>query len=336
VTGRKSLSAALTLSLCLAAAPGFADDPPPASAAERADALFQEGKRLFEARSFAEACGRFAQSDALDPSVSALGLLAGCHEQQGRLATAWKEYLETAKRADATSDSRGSFARERAAALEPRLPRLTISVTRPAPGTEVLRNNARVPSEELGVEVPVDPGGYEVAARAPDRQAFHTTVALQEGARTVVAVPELTPLSVSAAPPAVARRAVLPPPPEAGNPRLVPALIAGGLGLAGIGISIGFGVAASTQNAASKELNSSCAESGVGCDVGKNLRNEAFRAATISTVSFGVGVAGVGIGAVLLLLPRSKARVERPEAAGVRAIPLVGPQSAGAALIGRF
>src|SRR5262245_9529459 len=101
--GRRSLSVALTLALGLVAAGANADEPPAPSTTERADALFKEGKSLFEAGNFAEACGRFAESDALDPTVSTLGLLAGCHEQQGRLATAWKEYLETAKRADATS-----------------------------------------------------------------------------------------------------------------------------------------------------------------------------------------------------------------------------------------
>src|SRR5262245_25000042 len=114
---------AIALAFCLVTAHAAGDEPTPAPAtpssnASQADALFQEGKRLFEAGKIAEACGRFAESDALDPTVSALGLLAGCHEQQGKLIMAWKEYRETERRANATGDTRAAFARDRAAALE--------------------------------------------------------------------------------------------------------------------------------------------------------------------------------------------------------------------------
>src|SRR5271156_1769624 len=77
---------------------------PPASATDKvaAEALFEEGRRLVAAGSFADACPKFADSERLDPSGGALLNLASCYEKLGRSATAWVTYREAASAASAT------------------------------------------------------------------------------------------------------------------------------------------------------------------------------------------------------------------------------------------
>jgi hypothetical protein len=307
--------------------------PPPSEAAAKADALFQEGKRLLEAGSFDPACALLAQSDALDPTVSALGLLAACHEQQGKLATAWREYQETARRAADAHDERGDFAKQRAAALAPRLPKIAVHVARGAPGLELRRDGELQPESAIGAEIAVDPGPHELTVTAPGRVEQRIRVVAKEGAVITADVPELAPIATAPiAPP--------PPPPETTAQRLgarLPAGIAvGTVGLVGLGIGIGFGVSALNQNLESKSIYNTCKAPGApagACDEGRTLRDGSFRAGTISTIGFGFAVAGIGVGAALLLWPRAKT----PAAArAVEVTPIAGAQGGGALVGGRF
>ncbi|MCC6559021.1 MAG: hypothetical protein IT372_39360, partial [Polyangiaceae bacterium] len=88
MSARGEIGAAIALAIALASGVARADEPAPAPVESRAEALFQEGKRLLEEGRVAEACARLAASEAIDPTVGTLGLLAACHEQEGRIATA--------------------------------------------------------------------------------------------------------------------------------------------------------------------------------------------------------------------------------------------------------
>lgn len=357
--GKRRRALACMLSVAgagLGAAPAAAEEPPaapplaqeaaptqpdgqqgPASAQTEADALFQEGKRLFEAGQYAEACAKLARSDALDPTIGSLGLLAGCHEHEGRTATAWREYQITAERAEAAGDERVKFARERAAALEPRVPRLLIQLQRPAPGLQVLRNREAVPASELGVAMPVDPGAYAIVARAAGREDFSVTVTLKEGAQAVVTVPALEAprAPVSEAGPRPRPRAPEPAP-RPGDGRRPAALISGGVGLVGLGVGIGFGLSAMSKGVESRTLReaSSTPEDRAR---GRALMDDALTDSTVSTVSFGIGLAGLGASALLLLLPSSGAEEpQRPARSAVQVAPVAGARGGGAVVTGRF
>lgn len=336
-------AAAALIAVASTASSARADGAPPAPAANaRADALFQEGKKLLEQGSFGPACERLALSDTLDPTISTLGLLAACHEQQGRTATAWREYRATEKRAEAAGDTRAEFARQRAAALEPLLARLVIRVEHPSPEIEVLRNLESLPVDKLGSDVIVDPGAYEILVRAPKKAPYRVTVTVKEGARADVVIPELaaegsvSPASkiesgaLLVAPAPMAKPAVAGEAGPASNPRLPGALVAGGIGLVGVGLGVAFGFVALDRNRQSTTLHALCQPPGAppnadACDKGATLRDGAFTAATASTVSFGIGAAGLVTGAVLLLLPSAKSP----------AITLA-PTAGGAIVSGRF
>src|SRR5687768_5276645 len=101
----------------------------PASAQPRdpvaADALFREGREAMKAGDLLIACEKLKESQRLDPAPGTLLNLAECEEKRGRLAIAW-EHARRALDTMAQSDERVAMASARVAALELRLPRLTI------------------------------------------------------------------------------------------------------------------------------------------------------------------------------------------------------------------
>src|SRR5437870_12338563 len=98
--------------------PGAAPAPPPPADKAGAELLFDQARRLMDAAKYAEACEKFAASERLEPAVGTLLNLGGCHERQGKLATAWGWYREAAAMANVRADAeRERFAKERAAPL---------------------------------------------------------------------------------------------------------------------------------------------------------------------------------------------------------------------------
>jgi hypothetical protein len=159
--------------------------------------LFDEGKRLYEAKDFVRACEALQQSERLDPAVGTLGLLAACYEQLGKVATAYRTYVDAADRASAVRDSRERYARERAAALRPRLPVLTVHGDPSVAGLVVTSDGKNI---GLGAPGFVDPGPHRIEASAPGRKPWTAEVVAKEGAPLDVQVPalELAPAESSA------------------------------------------------------------------------------------------------------------------------------------------
>jgi len=341
------LAAGLALALALAlsvatATPGAAAAP--SAQAARAEALFVEGRALYDQGHYDKACGKLAESQRLEPRVGTEGLLASCYEQQGRLASAYRHYRQAEALARRTNDPRVRYAADHAVALEAKVPRLRIRVASAAPGLKVLRDGQAVAAADLGQDLLVDPGYVEIAADAPGRAGFRRSVQLQTGTRAVVDIPELAPLAAQAASEAGPAPEVLEasPAPEVlegeataeegggSSQRRTLGLVAGAVGLAGLGVGAGFGALALVK---SGESSGFCDAADRCAPAGGALRDEARTAANVSTVSFAVGLVGLGAGAVLLLLPEKSGR---SDAARTRLLPLAGPDGAGAALRGTF
>lgn len=269
------------------------------------EALFEEGKRLLAEKRFGEACARFASSQELDPGVGTLLFLADCYETIGRTASAWSTFREAASAGRSTGQlDRERIARERAAKLEDKLFRLTILAPNDgaAPGLQVKRNDVPIRKELWGTAVPVDPGTYKIAAVAPGKKPWSTTVEIPaaRGSRKV----EIPALEDAPAPPPGPTAAATPAPvviPVAPAPAGYPAGRAVGLGviftgLAGLaGGAVLGGIAASQVS----RIEERCPQVRCGDPDTVALSKQAGTMADVSTALFVGGGTAVAAGVVL-------------------------------------
>lgn len=196
----KKLIAILVIAGVLATSQARGDELPLPDVA-RADALYQEGKRLLDERRYEEACPKFEESQKLDPGVGTLLYLASCYELIGRTASAWRTFQDAAELARDTGDSRrDTLAQRRAKKLESRLSRLAVMVpaTSRVRGLELRCDGSVIGVGEFGAARPLDPGPHRIEAGAPGRRAWAQDVDVPPGPIVVsVYVPILEPLGMA-------------------------------------------------------------------------------------------------------------------------------------------
>lgn len=317
-----------------------------ASDKAQAEALFQAGRDLMSAGKFAEACPKFEASQRLDAGIGTLLYLADCYEKSGRLASAWATFREAESVAMQHSESgRAQVAKKRAAALEPRLPKLSVMVAQGnPPDTVVKRSGTVVPRESWDLALPVDPGSITIEASAPGRKPWSTTVKIEgEQASNSVDVPvleeapmeqkEATTPKVAAAP---AQAPVSPggePPETTGSGQRTIGLVVGGAGIVGLGLGTFFGLRAKSKNDSSKER---CPNDPNICDQqGVNLRDQAKSAATLST-AFMIGGGALLAGGVVLYLTAPKSLRNEKSASALRVTADIGPTVSRVTVGGAF
>jgi len=150
-----------------------------------AQTLYDQAKQLEADGKYADACPLFEASYKADAQIGVLLNLADCHDKIGRTASAWVEFRDAADMAAKRGDNRESYARDRAAAIAPRLDKLRISAPASVvPGLSVTRDGADV-TALIGTDVPVDPGSHVVEASAPGYKSWKQTVAVQGDGSTV-------------------------------------------------------------------------------------------------------------------------------------------------------
>jgi hypothetical protein len=165
-----------------------------------AEALFREARKQLDAGNYREACEKLDASRRLDPAVGTLLNLARCREKTGQTATAWAAYHEAIRAAKAAGQTdRERTARERADALEPTLPRMTVIVSAEARAdkVQIRRDGVALPPELWGVTVPVDPGEHTVEATAAGKKQWATKTNVEERATASITVPALEPMAAS-------------------------------------------------------------------------------------------------------------------------------------------
>ncbi len=225
---KRPLVTALALALA-ASAPIAARADTTGEQRAAAQALFDDGRKLMTQKKFADACPKLEESQRIDPGIGTLLFLAECQAQTGRTASAWANFLEAAYEAkNAGQSKRENAARAHAAALEPKLSRLTIiAVVPPGLQLEIKRDGVVVSPSLLGTAVPVDPGEHTVSAGAPGRQPWQTKVTVNADAHQVsISVPQLAeaaPPPAEVPPPAPPLPAQPPPPPPPPTPVIAPA-----------------------------------------------------------------------------------------------------------------
>jgi hypothetical protein len=297
------LAARLTLGVALAVGTIARDARAQAAKNEAAaEALFQEGRSLYEAGRYAEACPKLAESQRIDPASGTLLALALCHEGEQKFASAWAEFTTVegeARRAGRTD--RESIAREHAAALRRRLSTVSISVSpevRALPGLALKLDGTLIGPATYGTAFPVDGGKHEIWASATGKKPWKTTISVKNEADAVgITIPPLEPVpeplqaSTRASERSSTERTAT------GSPVRTVGLIVAGAGVLSFGAASYLALTAKSEYDEAKKRCPPAGCSPADWKAAENARGKA----NVATIVFGVGGALVLTGGVLWL-----------------------------------
>ncbi|MBX3230134.1 MAG: hypothetical protein KIT84_25125 [Labilithrix sp.] len=268
--------------------------------AEVAREEVKTGYNLAQAGKCDEAISHFKESLRLDPRAVTLINLADCEEKTGKLADAMAHWSDAKLKARAEGKSAiEQEASARAAALDPKLPRLTVALARTAPeGTTVERDGVPLGAPSLGVALPVDPGDHVIIVKAEGRPDATFNVTLLEGDRKTVDV-DAAAAATPVAPAGPAKKE------EKGGGGGMSPLVPIGFGLAIGGVAVGAigGVIALGKGSDAEKAcpNKACPtqEALDEVNAGKTWR-------TIATIGFIAGGVGAAVGVVGLIIGGGK------------------------------
>jgi hypothetical protein len=176
----------------------------------------------------------------------------------------------------------------------------------------------------------MDPGVHELSASAPGRRAWRTTVTI--GATQLLQAVNVPSLEVETAK-AAASAVASPPAQPTTSGRRTAAWIAGGVGIAALGVGAYFGLRAASKHSL---VTSECPGNVCPDETGKEDNDQSRTFARISDVAFPIGVVGVGVGAYLLLTQPSAPPASDTVAGAPRLVPIVEPHFAGVGASGAF
>ncbi|HZU83303.1 MAG TPA: tetratricopeptide repeat protein [Polyangiaceae bacterium] len=304
-----------------------------------AELLFEQGRAEARAGRYDRACPSFGESYRLDPAVGSLLNMADCAEHLARPAEALRRFTQALGELSA-SDARRSYVEGRIARLKPRVPRVRIVF---APGdvpANVLCDGVPVDRGALGAPLLVDPGRHVIGVRAPGRADRDIAVdAIENAEQQVRAEPGEARVAEPPAPPM--------PLPPARRAEVTPATgvvlsrarsnalpwVAGGIGALGIAVgSIAGIVAMSDAHTVSSRCPDRQCLTPAAFDAAGQAASEGKVMETVSTVAFGVGLAGAAAAAYLWLAAPSSA----PTRSAAWVAPWGGSKGGGLAAGGRF
>lgn len=287
-----------------------------------AQARFDTGRTRFERGEWEGALDEFRASLELYRSPNTRLYIGLCLLRMNRVADAFNELTRTASEASdlARADRRYEATRDRARReLEPldaRVARMTLRAVDAPPNLTVRVGAARVPSGAMGVALAFDPGVVDVVAEAPGYQTFRQSVRLAPGGTASIEI-GLRPLPSSPLPaatrggPAGEGRVTA----SRGGGVRIAGFVVGGLGLAGLGMFVGFGLQAQQRYDA---LVAACR--GMRCPA-TNVPaiDEGAQWQNLANIGLGVGIGLLVTGAIMVAVGGPRA-AESP--AGRRSVQL--------------
>jgi hypothetical protein len=248
-----------------------------------------------------EALPHLTRSLELDAKPKAALNLADCEQQLGDLVAAQGHAAQGRQLAQQQNDAElTGVADEQLAAINERLPRLTVGLMPDAPaGSAVSRDGVLVDATSLGMPVGVNPGAHMVVVTAPGHAERRYDVTIAEGGREQISVEPGAPLAAE-------RPKAQPAQPARDKSRTSEFLVYGAIGVGGIGLTVGIatGLAAGSKHSA---LQQECQSNG-DCPLSAQGDLDTFHSLrTWSTIAYGVGAAGlIGGAALWLWLPRGQ------------------------------
>lgn len=302
-----------------------------------ARALGVQGVRLADQGKCSEAIENLERAESLYHAPTILGRLGECQVETGRIVLG-TENLNRVVREQLPPNAPAPFlaAQQRAkGVLDRALPRIAYLVVQVTPkdlaSAVVTVDGAPVPNALIGAERPTDPGAHEVVVKAAGYNESKASVTLTEGSHQEVAL-VLTPdpnAAVAGALPAQPTP-VAPPP---ASPAPAPAASSGGnntlayvlLGVGGAGLVTG---SVTGLMAMSKKSSLDCPDKH--CSPAEHdTLDSAKTLATVSTIGFGVGLAGAAVGVVLLMTGNKTEAAPAARVGNITARPWAGSQMLG-------
>jgi hypothetical protein len=276
--------------------------------------LFTDARTLMRKGDYAEASKRLTESARLDPRVGTFANLAECDEKLGHPAAARGNWQQALNLAQSTHDDRIHAVQEQFERLDRIVPKLQLSAAAPLAETFLVSiDNVSLGPGAIGTLLPIDPGVHSIAASAPGKKTWTTTLqAGSNGAVAAILIPALeddpSAARIAIAPSSSHERQepdVAPAPP---GPARTVGLAVLGAGAAGVGVGTVFGVLAMSEKSSAR---SACGPSYPVCDPQTSASVEGHQAtgrtdATISTIAFALGGAALVGGTILYLVARPK------------------------------
>jgi hypothetical protein len=318
----------ITCGLLLASAAVHAQ-PPPSNAVD-AEKLFEEGRTLAKANKWVDACDRFAKSLELVRTSGTEINLADCQEHLGHLREAWGMYVAAASDSESEGNkARTQLARDRAAALEPKMTAITVKIAQPdLPGLAItIAGRATPPAAEIHEHT--DPGPIDVIATATNLPHFKKTETGVAGATVVVEIPPLDPsrIHVERPHPIPEKETVIEGAGERDSGRVHLAYGLGAAAIVGAGTAIALTlVGRNHYNQTADGPDCNRVPGGITCDtIGTSKIHDAQRLANYGTIS---AIAGAALGGAALVLyitaPRGPLRVTPTATATAAGISISG------------
>jgi hypothetical protein len=296
-----------------------------------ARSLGQEGVKLADANYCQEAVDSLARAEKIFHAPTTLGRLGECQVMLGKLVEG-TENLNRVSREALAPNAPAAFtqAQERArrvlAEAKPKIAKLKIAVAAPPDAKlSVTVDGVPVPLANLNTNRPIDPGEHVVEATAPGFLKATAKVKLAEAGVDSIALtleadpnaPKAAPVvaPVPAAPVAPAAQSQPNQPPSNADTtphdNRVPAYIAFGVGAVGLGVGAVFGILALGKKS---DLDSACKDKVCPSAAQQDTIDSGKKLGAVSTVGFVVGIAGAGVGGVLLLSGSSASATSGPAA----------------------
>lgn len=297
-------SACVGLAIFLVPPCAFAAPPPSDPAAAREQ--LKIGYQLAQDGKCEEALPHLTESLRLDPRAITLINLADCEEKTGKLADAMVHWADARSRAAAEGlRPIQEEAASRAAALEPKIPRLTITLASTVPpDATVERDGVTLGRASLGVPLPFDLGPHKITLRARGHADTMKDVTLSEGEKQTLEL-DVGPAVAEPPPPPPAPPTSTPPPAdEKKSGHMSPLVPIGfGVGLAGIAVGTITGVMALGKGS---DADTDCPDGHCKSKDALDSVNTGKTLGTVSTIAFIAGGVGVGVGVVGLLIGGKK------------------------------
>lgn len=302
----------------------------------RAQTLFGEGRKEIDKGDYSAGCPKVRESLTLFTVANSLFTVAQCDEHEGKIAAALEHWERGLALVDA-KDPRAKIAKERIEALDVQVPRVHVVIPPTSASVTVLLDGAELAPTMLATFVRVEPGKHVFIVRAPGRQDATRELKLAEKERTEFVATLGTPVETGSSskgaevkPPPPSVTAVSPPPP-ATNPRRTVGFVVGGVGVLGL---IGAGITSAIVPGVDTDLaefDKGCADGVCDWSVRPDMVDKYKTLITANTVLYGVGIAGVAAGMIIILTaPRTK------KPADAVLVPLNVNGGYGIGLSGRF